>query len=250
MKKMVLKEVLAVLDRIAPFETTEDWDVSGIMVGDPRQEIRMIMVALEPDSVSIEQAQRAGADLLITHHPLVFHPLRRIDLSESVPGRIERLIKEGISLVSMHTNLDTASGGVADELAKRLVLKEVQGFGALRMGTLFAPQPLRSWITTLPFPTMRIVDAGTEVRVVGLCPGSGMDAWRQAFDLGCDTFVTGDVGYHDAIDARERGMNVVDPGHFATEEIIVEPFAARLREELHGIEILAHTGGDVFQFMT
>ncbi|MGC9323397.1 MAG: Nif3-like dinuclear metal center hexameric protein [Desulfomonilia bacterium] len=250
MQKMVLKDVLKILDAIAPFETTEEWDSTGLMVGDPQQEIRSTLVALEPSLDVIDSACERGIDLIITHHPLVFQPLQRIDLSRVVSRKIAELIRHGISLVSMHTNLDKAQGGVADELARSLSLQNVKHFGMLRVGTTSAPVGLHAWVRTLPFRHVRIADASRAVQTVGFCPGSGMDSWMQALDLGCDTFLTGDVRYHAALDAKEAGMNVVDPGHFASEEIIVEPLSSRLREMLPGMDINVHHGVDVFEFIT
>ena len=108
---------MTVLDSIAPFETAEEWDNVGLMVGDPRREINTILVALDPSMEVIEAAQASGADLILTHHPLMLQPIRCFDLSEGVSKKIALLIQAQINLVSMHTNLDNAPGGVADELA-------------------------------------------------------------------------------------------------------------------------------------
>lgn len=115
---MLLRDILGVLDGMAPFGTAEPWDNTGLMVGDPLMEVSSILVALDPVTETIEAAVSCGADLIVTHHPLIFSPLKRIDLQENVCRRIGRLIRSSIALVSMHTNLDAARGGVADELAE------------------------------------------------------------------------------------------------------------------------------------
>jgi dinuclear metal center YbgI/SA1388 family protein len=243
---MLLKDILGVLDGMAPFGTAEPWDNTGLMVGDPLMEVGSILVALDPVTETIEAAVSGGADLIVTHHPLIFSPLKRIDLQESVCRRVGVLIRSSIALVSMHTNLDAAQGGVADELSQRLSLQDVQSFGGLRAGTVGRARGLVEWVRELPFDRARVVDAGRPVQRVCACPGSGMDYLGQAAALGCDTLVTGDVRYHAALDAREQGVNVVDLGHFATEEIIVSPLAERIGEALPGLAVRACGGRDIF----
>lgn len=243
---MILKDVITALDAIAPFETAEEWDNVGLMVGDPESMIRSVMVSLDPSFEVISAAEEAEIDLILTHHPLIFNPLKRIDLQDMVPRKIAMLIRSGINLVSMHTNLDKAQGGVADELARRLSLSDFQAYGVMRTGYLKAPVALRAWLEGLGVASPRFIDAGREVFHVALCPGSGMDYWRKAHDLGCDTFVTGDVRYHAGLEALEAGVNVVDLGHFATEDIIVEPLAERLRQDLKGILVHTRRGRDIF----
>ncbi|HOS97188.1 MAG TPA: Nif3-like dinuclear metal center hexameric protein [Deltaproteobacteria bacterium] len=243
---MTTRDVMAVLDALAPFDSAEEWDTVGLMVGDPSRRVETILVALDPSLEVIRAAMRRRADLLVTHHPLTLAPMNRLDLSRGVGRKVALLIEARTALVSMHTNLDKAPGGVADELALRLGLASVQAEGALRVGVLARPVALRDWLEELPFAGCRLCDAARPVSRVGACPGSGMDFWQRAHSLGCDTVVTGDVRYHAGLDAWEAGMNVVDLGHFATEEIIVKPLAARLNKELKGVRVLAHRGRDVF----
>ena len=243
---MKLRDVMTVLESIAPFDAAEEWDNVGLQIGDPGSEIQAVLVALDPSYDVIRGAARSKTDLILTHHPLMLKPFSRLDLSRGVGKKLAMLIRGRMNLVSMHTNLDKAPGGVADELAARLSLCEVNSHGALRLGTLRKKTPLRDWINGLPFQTGRICDAGRDVLKIAACPGSGMEYWRQARELGCDTMVTGDVRYHAALDALEDGMNVVDLGHFGTEEVILKPLAARLRRELKGVAVRAHKGRDVF----
>jgi putative NIF3 family GTP cyclohydrolase 1 type 2 len=135
---------------------------------------------------------------------------------------------------------------VADELAKRLALNDVRSHGYMRIGFINIPTTLNDWITALHIRSARLIDTGRDVSMVAMCPGSGMEYWKHALSLGCDTFVTGDVRYHAGLDAKEAGMNVVDLGHFGSEEIIVTPLAERLKQELKGVAVHAHQGRDVF----
>lgn len=244
--KMKVEKILSILDDIAPFDTAEKWDNVGLMVGDPDQDVSTIGIALDPSFEAILWARDVKADCLITHHPLFFEPIRCINLQETIAKKISLLLNSNITVVSMHTNLDTASGGVADIFAQKLSLLDVAGRGILRIGKVREGMTLASWLSTLPFKNIRIVDANREVNQVGACPGSGMDLWKDAYDLGCDTFVTGDVRYHAALEALEAGMNVVDLGHYGTEEIIVKPFMKKLQQQLPRVYIRAYEGRDVF----
>jgi dinuclear metal center YbgI/SA1388 family protein len=243
---MTTRDVMAVLDALAPFDSAEPWDNVGLMVGDPSRRVETLLVALDPSLEVIRAARRRRADLIVTHHPLTLTPMNRLDLSRGVGRKVALLIETGTALVSMHTNLDKAPGGVADELARRLGLGSVQAEGALRVGELARPVALKDWLGRQPFTGGRVCDTGRPVSRVAACPGSGMGYWERARSIGCDTFVTGDVRYHAGFDAWEAGMNVVDLGHFGTEEIIVKPLAARLNKELKGVRVLAHRGRDVF----
>ncbi len=238
--------MLSILDAIAPFHTAEQWDNVGLMVGDPDQEISTVVVALDPSFEAISFARDAGADCIITHHPLFFEPMRCLNLQEGTAKKVSLLVKAGISLLSMHTNLDLAPGGVADVLARELGLEDVQAHGMLRTGTVRGDLALSAWTGTLPFTNIRLCDAKRAVHHVCACPGSGMSSWREALEMGCDTFVTGDVRYHAALDAIEAGMNVIDLGHYGTEKIIVKPFMEKLHNELQGMQVIAYEGGDVF----
>lgn len=243
---MLLKEVLTILDTMAPFKAAEEWDNVGLLVGDPDKEIRTIMVALDPSMEVIEEAKSSLVDMILTHHPLTLRPIKRFDLRDRTVKKLSMLMESKINLVSMHTNLDKAAGGVADELAGFLELKDLRECGFLRIGSVYPPVSLQSWLQTLHVGHARIIDAGRKVQKVAACPGSGMDFWSEALQEGCDTLVTGDVRYHAALDAFEAGLNVVDMGHFCSEEVIIRPLADRLRHNLKGIDVRAFEANDIF----
>jgi len=243
---MILKDVMRVLDAIAPFEEAEEWDNVGLMVGDLQSEIKSILVALDPSLEVIDAAREKCINLILTHHPLIFKPISCLDLNDVIAKKIANLIKCQINLVSMHTNLDKATGGISDLLAARLGLNSVKSYGIMRVGSIDRETSLDIWLSTLSFKVARSIYVGRNVCRVAACPGSGIDYWQQALQLGCDTLVTGDVRYHAGLDAKEAGINVVDLGHFGTEEIIIKPLAERLTKDLKGIDVLAHEGRDVF----
>ena len=242
---MKLFDILRVLDGIAPFDLAEKWDNVGLLVGDADQEIRKAVISLDPALDVIIKAEETGCDLIITHHPLFIEPLKNLNLKDVTALKTGRLLKAGISLVAMHTNLDAAEGGVADILALALGLRGIESKGYFRVGTI-EPAPLYDWVKALPFKNARISDTGKKAGRIAACPGSGMSLWREAVDAGCDTIVTGDVKYHPAMEAFENGLNVVDLGHYGTESIIVGPFAERLGRLLKGVEISPYSGRDIF----
>ncbi|MCD6569170.1 MAG: Nif3-like dinuclear metal center hexameric protein [Deltaproteobacteria bacterium] len=242
---MRLREILDKLEDIAPFDTAQEWDNVGLMLGDPDQEIGSVLVALDPTLETISFARERSIDLIVTHHPLIFNPIKKIDLSFPIGKKIALLIKGDIALVSLHTNLDIAQGGVADLLARSLGLLRITTNGMIRAGYIERSTLLEEWVRSLSAlcrEDIRIVDAYRDVYKVCVCPGSGMDLWQDAYEAGCDTFVTGDVTYHRALDAFEAGLNIVDLGHFGTEEIIVRPLANILTQRLPDVDIIAMEG--------
>jgi dinuclear metal center YbgI/SA1388 family protein len=242
---MKLQDVITLLNSIAPFDLAEKWDNVGLLVGDTDQEIRKTIVSLDPGFDVISRAKEEGCNLIITHHPLFVEPIKCLNLKNATALKASMLLKADISLVAMHTNLDTAEGGVADVLALALGLSDIESRGLFRTGTI-DPTSLAAWVKTLPFKNPRITDTGRLARCIAASPGSGMSLWREAKEAGCDTIVTGDVKYHAAIEAFETGLNVVDLGHYATESIIVRPLAERLGQLLEGVEVSAYTGRDIF----
>jgi dinuclear metal center YbgI/SA1388 family protein len=242
---MKLLDVLTLLNSIAPFDLAEKWDNVGLLIGDTDQEIKKAVIALDPGLDVIIKAEETGCDLIITHHPLFIEPIKTLNLKNTTALKASMLLKAGISLVAMHTNLDMADGGVADVLAQALGLSDIESRGFFRTGTI-NPKPLTDWVKTLPFRNPRITDTGRMAKCIAACPGSGMSLWREAKEAGCDTIVTGDVKYHAAKEAFETGLNVVDLGHYGTESIIVKPFTERLGRLLKGVEVSAYTGRDIF----
>ena len=234
---MKLYDLINRLDSIVPEETQESWDNSGIQINCGNREIRRALVALEITFEVIEEAVREKADLIITHHPLIFTGVKSID-ADDVRGRyIIDLVNNGISVYSMHTNFDKASGGNNDYIADILNLEETAPViigGAddeITRAGFCAPMSLaelaymladglgidRSFVTITGEPD-------TPVSKVGICSGAGSEYIEPAMKNGCDVFVTGDVKYHEAINAREMGMCVIDAGHFGTEKIFAEAF--------------------------
>lgn len=241
---MNVQEIVDFLETIAPRAMKYDWDNVGLLCGSAKQEVHKILVALDPFENVCREAAQKGADLLVTHHPLIFHAPKSVTDETDVGRSILFLARHGICAVNAHTNLDCAPGGVNDVLAETLGLSDIrvlspmgedsQGrpWGLLR-GGLVEEQPLADFLPKvkerLQAKGLRYVDSGKAVRRVAVGGGACADEMFTALDAGCDTFVTADVKYNEFWDAKFLGLNLIDAGHFATENPVVAVLAAKLR---------------------
>lgn len=247
-----VQDVLQFVERFAPPYMKESWDNVGLLCGDPTQEVTKILVALDPFEHVCREAKEIGADLIVTHHPLIFQAPKSITTQTSVGRSILYLCRHGISAINAHTNLDCTPGGVNDVLAQALALEDIavlrpngvdedgNPWGLLRMGSFHAELPdfLAHVKSKLHTPTLRYAAGGKPVRKVAVGGGACAGALIEAYDAGCDTFVTADVKYNQFWDAQELGMNFIDAGHFYTENPVVAVLARKIAEEFPGIEVI------------
>lgn len=240
-----VQEIESALLELAPYYMKEDWDNVGLLCGRGSQEVQRILVALDPFCSVAEEAAEVEAQLLVTHHPLIFHPARAVNDRDPVGRTILFLVEHGISAVNLHTNLDSVPGGVNDVLAGCLGLQNVgvlapagkdeQGreYGIGRWGVIDEME-LTDFLAfvreRLRCGGLRYADGGRPVRRVAVGGGACGDLLRLALDLGCDTFVTADLKYNQFADARDLGLNLIDAGHFPTEN----PVCSLLTEYLRG----------------
>ena len=247
MKNCTVQTVADAINRLAPQNLAEEWDNPGLLVGTPKAPVQKIFVCLDVTDTTISQAIELGAQLIVAHHPLIFRPLKNIRVDLPLGKKISRLIKNDISVFAAHTNLDTATGGVNDVLARKLGLHDVKMFGDEeismgRIGTLAAPMSAENFARhvkqSLNANNVRIISAGDfPISKVGLCGGAGANFIAKAKFFGAQAFVTGDVKYHEAQAAVDSGIHVVDAGHFATEFPIVHELANYLRGELERFDV-------------
>ena len=261
---MRVADVMAWLDAHAPFRYAAEWDNSGLQVGDPRAEVARVMVALDVTADTLAETAAKDCQCLVSHHPLIFQPLKTLRLDQPTAMLIARAIRNGIHLIAAHTNLDAARDGTNQQLVRMLGLERCcpldsdprwqgeeryAGMGAV--GELPEPSSLESLVARLqrlfPSAPLRVVgDGHRPVSRIGLCTGSGAGFIEKVIESGCDAFVSGDFKYHEARRAEEAGLALVDLGHFASERLIVEPLAEALRAAVAssgvGGEIL--TAGD------
>lgn len=258
-----VKDVLSFLESLAPAYMKENWDNVGLLCGDPDCPVHKILVALDPFESVCYEAHDCGADLIVTHHPLIFQPLKSITTQTSIGRSILFLCEKGISAINAHTNLDCAPGGVNDTLAKLLELEDIsvvtpsgmdengQEWGLLRMG--YRDCSLAEFLAhvkdKLGTPALRYADGGKCVHQIAVGGGSCAGELMQAYRAGCDTFVTSDIKYNQFWDAADLGINLVDAGHFYTENPICAVLAEKIQAAFPEIEvILSEKHADCMKF--
>lgn len=249
---ITVNDILSHLEKIAPVSMKMDWDNVGLLCGSRTKQVASILVALDPFEDVCREACDVGADLIVTHHPLIFQPQNAITDETAVGRAIRCLIKNDISAINAHTNLDCAPGGVNDCLANALSLTGIQvicpegtdeegrPWGLLRMG--YAPeQPLAAFLThvrdALGCPGLRYVSGGKPVHRVAVGGGACAGELTAAAKAGCDTFVTSDVRYNQFWDAQDLGLNLIDAGHFYTENPVCAYLAESLRQAFPEIKV-------------
>ena len=241
MKKITVQSIAEVMNRIAPKSLAEEWDNPGLLVGNFSAEVDKIFVCLDVSEENIKIAADFGAQLIISHHPIIFRAVKNIRTDLPLGRKIELLIKNNISVFAAHTNLDSALGGVNDVLAEKIGLTEIKMFGDEeislgRLGKLPEPMTAENFAAlvkkNLNAETVRLVNAGNFlISKVGICSGAGSEFILKTKFLGADAFVTGDLKYHEAQSAVENKIHVIDAGHFATEFPIVHALAEKLSAE-------------------
>ena len=249
---VTVKDIFDFVNTVAPAYMKESWDNVGLNCGRMDKEVNTILVALDPFAGVCREAADIGADLLVTHHALLWNPGFITDETQQGKNTLF-LIENGIPCINAHTNLDCAPGGVNDTLARILGLTDVQvvkpagtdaqgrEYGLLRQGFVEA-QPLDAFLRhvkdTLGCEGLRYADGGKPVRKVcvggGACGSELMDAYRA----GCDTFVTADVKYNQFWDAKDLGMTIIDAGHFHTENPVVKVLADKIAAAFPKIRVV------------
>lgn len=246
-----VKDVLQLIETIAPTYMKEDWDKVGLNCGHLNREVKRILVALDPFKAVCEEAVQMEADLIITHHALLWTPGFITDGDETGRNTLY-LIENNIACINAHTNLDCAPGGVNDILASKLGLQDIevinpigedaQGrpYGLLRKGTT-EHSDLQAFIRnvkeSLGCEGLRYVDAGVPVHNVAVGGGACGNELRKVALAGCDTFVTSDLKYNQFWDAKALGINIIDAGHFHTENPVCVYLADELRKAFPEITV-------------
>ena len=237
--------VLEALCRMAPIEQKMEFDNAGLLVGDAGQEVSRVLLCLDITREVIEEAKRQECQLIVSHHPLFFTLPKALRSDAYETQKVSQLIQYGISAICMHTNLDCAAGGVNDVLLQRLKLSGGGSFGehALgRIGYCNESMALREFALfvkeALGCRVVRFVDGGRPVCKVGVVGGSGGDFVGQALLAGCDTLVTADVKHHQFLEASERGLNLLDVGHYHTERPVLDAVRAFLEEQQMSLTLI------------
>ena len=256
-----LEEVLGVLRALAPEALALDGDPVGLLIAPPStRAIKSIGVCLDASTAAVAKAVEIGVDLVVSHHPLIYHPIKRLTPeTDGVSASVVALVKAEIGLFAMHTNWDAAPGGINDTLARELGLPEPRPLGSTgplslpRIGNLPVPRPLGEFcrfvaeILGCAGPSaLRVadVDAGRMVSRVAVCGGAGAFLMDDVISSGADAFVTADVRHHEFVEASVRGFALIDAGHGATERPGMRELALILPERLAGVDVRWLEGED------
>ena len=240
-------DVLAFLNEIAPMKYALGFDNVGLLVGNAESEVSGVLMALDITDKVIEEAKNCGANLIVSHHPVIFDPMKSVVLGDTTANHVIKLIENKMSAICMHTNLDAAIDGVNDTLADKIgiskegYLEPVEDVGIGRYGNLTDEMSFEAFLKytakTLGIDGLRYLKNSDTVKRVAVGGGSCGGMLKVAKDAGCDTFVTADVKHNIWRDAEEFGVNLIDAGHFSTENVIVDVLCRKLKEKFADIEI-------------
>lgn len=250
---MLCSEIIKVIEATYPTDAALDFDNVGLLAGRLNKEVTRVYIALDATDRVIDQALEAGADMLITHHPLIFQPVKKVTDENFITRRVLKLIQNDISYYAMHTNYDVL--GMAELSEKILGLKntevldvtreedgKIEGIG--RIGVLDRKMTLEECCVyvkhRLKLGSLKVFgEMDHTVSRIAVSPGSGKTAISEAVKKGADVLVTGDIGHHDGLDAVEQGLSVIDAGHYGTEYIFIDDMKAFLQKKLPVLEILS-----------
>ena len=245
-----VKEISEYFESLVPSSMKMDFDNVGFLVGDGSREVQKVLVALDITDEVIAEAIDYGADLILAHHPLMFST-KNASTDDPIGRKLVRILGAGMSAICLHTNLDAVHGGVNDALMSVLGIpcegiiepfgtdSNGMDYGMGRFGTV-AECSLLSFLEhckkSLKCNGLRYVDGGKPVHRVAVCGGSGSSMLNDVAALGCDTYVTADVKHNGFLDAREMGINLIDAGHYSTENVVVPVLESMFKERYPLIE--------------
>ncbi|PKM95455.1 MAG: Nif3-like dinuclear metal center hexameric protein [Firmicutes bacterium HGW-Firmicutes-1] len=263
----IIKDIMNIVEELAPIYLAEAWDNCGLLVGDERKEVKKLLVALEPSMENIDNAVKNDVDLIVTHHPLMMNKINKITSTTVEGEKLMKLIKNEIGLYCAHTNLDKAQEGLNFYLGKQLKLADIQvlsieksyeqlnvnndqefsiDYNTMGLGVIGS---LKEKLTLAQFSKdiqkllkldyiHYVGDKGRMIKKVAIVTGSGFSELDKAIIKGADVFITGDIKYHNAQYAKEAGIALIDATHFGSENIVVELLGNIFNNKLSDVEIL------------
>lgn len=250
---MKLSDFTAVMEQIAPRDLALSFDNPGLLIEPDHEDIVNVLVALDCTKAVAEEAIIWGADLVLTHHPLFFHPVKHMSYSDPATSAACMLIRNGIGLYSAHTNLDAAQDGVNETLCAMLGIRDASPFdeGVGRVGALETPESLSSFAKraeTLLHTQVNVSgDLEAMVSRIAVMGGSGGDSIAPAAAQRAEVLLTGEVKHSDAIDAGTLGLSLIVAGHYETEAIVLAPLIKRLQNDCFGVQYsLSRADGSPF----
>ena len=238
---MKVIDILKLLNQKYPVDTACDFDNVGLLIGDSQQTVTKVLLALDCTPSAINKAIKNGCELIITHHPVIFNPLKNV-LRGSI---VYEVVCNNLSVISMHTNLDIGAGGVNDCLCDILSPLSVEtviasdGY-ALKKCTVspIAADALADSLKSHLGGNIRFTDSGKMIKTILVCSGSGGNFINEVEDFDCDALVTADVKHNHFLDSDRLGVSLFDAGHFNTEDIVLEPLKELLQAEFSDITFI------------
>lgn len=250
--KMICEDVIKVLQKQSPESYACDWDNVGLLVGSRQKNVKTIYIDLDATDETISEAIEAGADMLLTHHPMIFKGLKKINSDDFIGRRVMRLLQNDIAYYAMHTNFD--SMGMADLAADKIGLKETTvlqetsglegtGNGIGKVGVLPQKMTLQACAKTVKkafgLELVKVFgDLACEVERAAICPGSGKLVIEDSYRNGAQVLITGDIDHHEGIDAVACNMCIIDAGHYGLEQIFIPYMKEYLEKNLSGVAII------------
>ena len=247
---MKIKEVYDFLDFVAPFETSAEWDNCGLSVGSLNNDFSKILVALDVTDEVIDEALKIGAELVITHHPLIFNPVSQIE-SESL---LYKAVKSGITFISSHNCLDKAIGGVNDCLARKVGIKNIQHETIdefLKVGEI-EPCTVKEFAQKVKNTlggAVAFADNGKVISRVAFCSGGGGDLINAAAIIGADALLTGEAKHHEYLESKHLGVALITAGHYETEVVVCDYLKDLLVKQFDNTEVVVFQGKSPVDFV-
>lgn len=253
------------IEKMAPVFLKEDYDNVGIMVGDPSQDVKKALLALDCTNEVIDEAIENNCDMIIAHHPLLFRRPKSIVKGELLGDKVFKLIKEDITLYACHTNLDSARNGINETIVNMLGFHSDEiieshdknlykdcGIGRIiRLDTSISlDDVIENVKKNLNINNLRVVRAREEIKTIAVINGSGQDFFNAAERLGADCIITGDTTYHFVSDYKEMGVSIIDAGHFGTEFVVFLKTLEFLKDEFKDVEFInSNKSKDPYEFV-
>ena len=240
---MKVKDIVKVIEEFAPLSIQEGWDNSGLCVGSPEDEVTSVLLALDCTPALVDEAIECGADMIVTHHPLIFSGLKKITPDDMTGAAVIKAIRAGISIYAAHTNADKVIEGVSGAMAAKLGLQNVRildedgdGTGLGVAGDL--PQPMTSdqalALVKEKFG-LKVVKSSAPVQTmisrVAMCGGSGGSLIGAAKKSGAQLYISGDISYHNFF--TPEGFMIMDIGHYESEIEIVDILFSLIKKNFH-----------------
>lgn len=252
---MKLREIAEIIESEFPTETAYEWDNCGLLVGEQERDIKKVLVTLDVTEETVNEAIRHNADLILSHHPIMLSPIKRITNENSEGRLIIKSIENKISIYAAHTNCDIGKKGINARLAEIFELtaaEPVEENGLGRIGNLKKEITLGEFANVvkekLNTPCVRVCgDTKNSIKRVAVGSGACSDIIPAAIEKGADVIITGDTKYHNMLSSCEMGINIIDAGHYPTEILVMDIFEELLKK--YDIEIIKSKCTDVFNYI-